>query len=166
MTYAKKTSVESSIWLAVRSCVLCTVRESTKDVDGFFKPSQLIRKSAARVASRFMSHDTTTHDVDISENWLNDAVKGFLSESGDYCEFLLLSHLTLYVASPTYLLAMKCLAARIGEEFHDIDDIQYLVRHLNISSYQQAIDTISLYYPLARFPQKTMYLLQELLPTS
>jgi hypothetical protein len=58
---------------------------------------------------------------------------------------------------------MKCLAMRIGEEFHDLDDIRYLLRYLNISQYQEALDTITRYYPLEKFPQKTLYALEELL---
>jgi hypothetical protein len=53
-------------------------------------------------------------------------------------------------AQAEYLLAMKCLAMRIGEEFHDIEDIRYLLRNLNISSYEKACNIIGDYYPMAR----------------
>jgi hypothetical protein len=69
------------------------------------------------------------------------------------------------VVQPEYLLAMKCLALRIGPEFHDEDDIRYLLRHLDITSYEQAVATITRFYPLERFPQKTLYALEELLST-
>ena len=68
------------------------------------------------------------------------------------------------VAQPDYLLAMKCLSMRIGAEFHDEDDIRFLLRHLNVSSYEKAVQLITRYYPLERFPQKTLYALNELLP--
>jgi hypothetical protein len=29
-----------------------------------------------------------------------------------------------------YLFAMKCAAMRLGEELHDLDDVRYLLRHL------------------------------------
>jgi hypothetical protein len=67
------------------------------------------------------------------------------------------------LAQPAYLLAMKCLAFRIGAEFHDEDDVRYLLRHLNIDSYENALEIIARYYPLDRFPQKTLCGLQELL---
>ncbi len=67
-------------------------------------------------------------------------------------------------ARPRYLLAMKCLAFRLGAEFHDEDDIRYLLRHLGIASYEKALDLITRYYPLERFPQKTLYALAEILP--
>lgn len=68
----------------------------------------------------------------------------------------------IFVPTPEYLLAMKCLAMRIGEEFFDLDDIRYLLRYLNITSYKQAVSVIERYYPLEKFPQKTLYALEEL----
>jgi hypothetical protein len=58
---------------------------------------------------------------------------------------------------------MKCLAMRIGEEFQDLDDIRYLLRHIGLRRYEDALAVIAKYYPLERFPQKTLYALEELL---
>ena len=66
------------------------------------------------------------------------------------------------VAEPKYLLALKCLALRIGAEFHDLDDVRFLLRLLDIRSYDQATAIIAQYYPLDRFPQQTLYALREL----
>jgi len=57
-----------------------------------------------------------------------------------------------------------CLAFRIGAEFHDEDDIRYLLRHLDVTTYDEALELVMRYYPLERFPQKTLYALGELLP--
>ena len=148
--------VEGEIYL-VGGAVMCLVheaRESTRDVDAFFKPAKQLRTAAAKVALR----------NGLSEDWLNDAVKGFLSDHGSFNLYLQLSHLTIYAADPSYLLAMKCLSARIGEEFHDVDDLRYLLRYLNLTSAAEARAIIERYYPLDRFPQKTLYLLEGLLP--
>ena len=51
---------------------------------------------------------------------------------------------------------------RIGEEFHDLEDIRYLIRYLNLTTYQDTINIIKQFYPLDRFPQKTIYALEEL----
>jgi hypothetical protein len=67
------------------------------------------------------------------------------------------------VAQPAYLLAMKCLSMRIGAEFRDEDDIRYLLRYLNIESYEHALEVITRFYPEERFPQKALYALEELL---
>ncbi len=99
----------------------------------------------------------------VDEHWLNDGVKGYLSERGSFSEYLELSNLKVFCADANYLLAMKCLAMRIGEEFQDLDDIRYLLRHIGIRNYDDALEVITKYYPLDRFPQKTIYALEELL---
>jgi hypothetical protein len=135
-------------------CLVHAARPATRDVDALLLPAKPLREAARRVAAR----------ADLPETWLNDAAKGYLSELGDYDAYLELGHLRVLTAQPAYLLAMKCLAARIGEEFHDLDDIRYLLRHLDIASYDDALAVICRYYPEASFPQKTFYLLEELLP--
>lgn len=59
---------------------------------------------------------------------------------------------------------MKCLAMRIGAEFHDEEDVRYLLRHLDIRTYDNALAVIKKYYRLERFPQKTLYALADVLP--
>ena len=122
----------------------------------YFRPAREVREAALRVSTR----------TGMPTDWLNDAVKGYLSERGDYRPWLELSHLRVMVALPEYLLAMKCLAFRIGAEFHDEDDIRYLLRHLGIAGFDRAKEIITRYYPLERFPQKTLYALDELLGDS
>lgn len=135
-------------------CLAYAARPSTQDVDALFRPPVEVRKAAARVAIR----------AGVNPDWLNDGVKGYLSAHGEFAPFLELEHLRVMVAQPEYLLAMKCLAMRIGAEFHDEDDVRYLLRHLNIRNYEHALGVIAKYYPLERFPQKTLYALAELLP--
>jgi hypothetical protein len=89
-----------------------------------------------------------------------------VSAQGEFAPFLELDHLRVMVALPEYLLAMKCLAMRIGAEFHDEDDVRYLLRHLDLRTQDKALAVITKYYPLERFPQKTLYALAELLPHS
>jgi hypothetical protein len=134
-------------------CLAYDARASTQDVDALFRPAGLVREAAGRVAAR----------ANLDPRWLNDAVKGYLSEHADFAPFLELDHLRVMVAQPEYLLAMKCLAMRIGAEFHDEADVRYLLRHLDIDSYDRALVVITKYYPLERFPQKTLYALEEIL---
>ncbi len=135
-------------------CLAHAARPATEDVDAWFRPAAEVREAAARVAAR----------AGVPPDWLNDAVKGYLSERGEFRPWLELSHLRVMAALPEYLLAMKCLAFRIGAEFHDEDDVRFLLRLLDITSYARAVETIARYYPLERFPQKTLYALTELLP--
>ena len=118
-------------------CLAYAARPSTQDVDALFRPARQIRLAAARVAV----------EAGLPPDWLNDGVKGFLSERGDFAPFLELDHLRVMVAQPEYLLAMKCLAMRIGPEFHDEDDVRYLLRHLDIRTYEQAVAVMTRYYP-------------------
>jgi hypothetical protein len=134
-------------------CLAYAARPATRDVDAFFRPARQVRAAAARVAV----------EADVEVGWLNDAVKGFLGDRGEFEQYLELDHLSVMLAQPQYLLAMKCMAMRLGEEFHDEADIRYLLRHLNVASYEEAVALITRYYPLERFPQKTLYALEELL---
>jgi hypothetical protein len=136
-------------------CLALEQRPSTKDVDAFFAPITKIRQAARKVGIGF----------GVGEDWLNDAVKGYLSPEGSYDPFLDLDSLRVFVARPEYLLAMKCLSMRLGPEFHDEDDVRFLLRYLNIERYEQAVELITRYYPLERFPQKTLYALEEILPS-
>ena len=128
-------------------------RPSTNDVDALFVPKEVVRRLARRVAL----------DAGVSENWLNDAVKGFLSERGEFSTWLELSHLKVFIPVPEYLLAMKCLAFRLGPEFHDEADVRYLLRYLNIESPSSALAVFERYYPADRIPAKTRFALEELL---
>jgi predicted nucleotidyltransferase len=135
-------------------CLVYNARAATRDVDAWFKPARLIREAAARVAAR----------AAVPENWLNDAVKGYLSPRGKFDPFLELSHLRVFVAHPEYLLAMKCVAMRLGEEFHDVDDVRYLLRFLNLTTSDEALRVVTKYFDEATLQPKTRLALKELLP--
>jgi hypothetical protein len=129
-------------------------RHATRDIDGYFLPSSAIRRAAGRVAGR----------TGVAHDWLNDAVKGFLSPRGDFDPYLDLSHLKVFVANPAYMLAMKCAAMRLGEEFQDLDDVRYLLRYLNITQVADALKIITRYFAAETLPVKTRLALEELLP--
>lgn len=134
-------------------CLALDARASTADVDAVFKPTGVIREAAARVAAR----------AGVPSDWLNDAVKGFLSPRGDFAPYLELQRLRVFVAAPTYLLAMKCAAMRLGEEFHDLEDVRYLLRYLNISTAEDALAVVTSYFDENQLQPKTRLALQELL---
>lgn len=134
-------------------CLALDARESTRDVDGFFRPTRLVREAAYRVAAR----------SGVPENWLNDAVKGYLSPRGSFEPYLDLPHLKVFVAQPAYLLAMKCAALRLGEEFHDLDDVRFLLRYLDISTAEEALAVVTRYFDEQQLRPKTRLALEELL---
>lgn len=134
-------------------CLVFSARPSTKDVDGFFLPSAGVREAVRRVARA----------RDLPDDWLNDAAKGFLSDRGEFAPFLELPNLRVLTATPEYLLAMKCLAMRLGAEFHDEADVRFLLRYLNLTDLGATQSVLERFYPLERFPAKTFYALEELL---
>jgi hypothetical protein len=134
-------------------CLVLDARPATRDLDAFFRPTQVVRRAAARVARR----------AGVPETWLNDAVKGFLGARGEYVPYLELEHLRVFTAEPHYLLAMKCSAMRLGEEFHDLDDVRYLLRHLDIASVEQALAVVTRYFDESQLAPKTRLALEELL---
>jgi len=135
-------------------CLALGARAATRDVDAWFKPATLVREAAARVAAR----------AAVPDSWLNDAVKAWLSPRGEFVRYLELPHLQVFVAQPTYLLAMKCVAMRLGEEFHDLDDVRYLLRYLNITTAVEALAVVTQYFDEAQIPPKTRRALEEMLP--
>lgn len=132
-------------------------RLSTKDVDALFQPTQSIRDSARRIAE----------EQGLPADWLNDGVKGYISSRhettpGNLPQF---PHLRLTMPVPEYLLAMKCMAARLGGttgEPTDVPDIVFLVRHLGLRSAREVLDLVGQYYPASRIPVKTQYLVEGL----
>jgi hypothetical protein len=134
-------------------CLALGARDATRDVDAWFKPTTRVREAAARVAAR----------AAVPAGWLNDAVKGWLGSRGDFDRFLELPHLQVFVAQPAYLLAMKCVAMRLGEEFHDLDDVRFLLRYLNITTAEDAMAAVLQYFDETHIPPKTRLALEELL---
>jgi hypothetical protein len=134
-----------------------TARLSTKDVDALFQPSKMIREVARHIAE----------SQKLPVDWLNDGVKGFVSARheltvGNLPQF---PHLRLTMPVPEYLLAMKCVAARIGgteNEPSDVADIVFLIRHLELKSAKDVLDLVGQYYPASHIPVKTQYLVEGL----
>jgi hypothetical protein len=134
-----------------------TARLATKDVAAFFQPAQTIREIAHAIAQ----------EQGLPSDWLNDGVKGFVSArhettTGNLPQF---SHLRLIMPVPEYLLAMKCMAARLGgavDEPSDVADIVFLIRHLQLKSAPVVLDLVGQYYPASRISVKTQYLIEGL----
>jgi hypothetical protein len=77
--------------------------------------------------------------------------------------YLDLSNLLVFVARPEYLLAMKCAAMRLGEEFQDLGDVRYLLRYLNIDRADDAMSIVTKYFDEDFLPPKIRLALEELL---
>jgi hypothetical protein len=132
-------------------------RPSTKDVVALFQPAQSVREIARRIGE----------DQHLPADWLNDGVKGYVSSrhettAGNLPQF---EHLRLTMPVPEYLLAMKCMASRLGGttgDPSDVPDILFLIRHLRLNSAREVLDLVSQYYPPNRIPVKTQYVIEGL----
>jgi hypothetical protein len=134
-------------------CLVFGARDATRDVDALMRPAAAVRAAAARVADA----------VGEQSDWLNDAVVGFLTPTAEFDPFLELPNLRVFVARPEYLLALKCAAMRLGGEFHDLDDVRFLLRALNITTSAGALEVITQYVDEARLQPKARFALEELL---
>lgn len=132
-------------------------RLSTKDVDAIFHPTALTRELVRRVGE----------ERQLPADWLNDGVKGFVSArhettAGNLPQF---PSLRLTMPVPEYLLAMKCMAARVGGtsgEGSDIPDIVFLIRHLRLENARAVLELVGQYYPENRIPMRAQYLVEGL----
>lgn len=125
----------------------------TRDVDAVFVPKNEVSRAAQAVAE----------DFGLPEMWLNDAVKGFLAGNDkESIPVLEVPGLRVMAASPRYMLAMKCLAARIEDE----SDIRYLVGFLGIKTLEEALALVESVYQERPLPARARFLLEELLFTN
>jgi hypothetical protein len=152
----RRMKVRGEVYLAGGAvmCLAFKARDSTRDVDAKFEPSVQVKEAALRVSER----------EGVPDSWLNDAVKIYLSDHGSFTRYLELSHLKVFTADARYMLAMKCLAMRIGEGYRDEEDIRYLLRNLGLESYESARKILAAYYEIDSYPKQALLALRELLP--
>jgi hypothetical protein len=131
-------------------CLVFNARQSTKDVDGVFVPTQEIRAAAASVGER----------LGMPVDWLNDAAKGYFVGAVPQREVLDLPNLRVWAPTAEYMLAMKCVSARF--DTYDRDDVVFLIQHLKLHRAADALAIIARYYPHHLVPPKTQFLLEEL----
>ncbi|MBA3323521.1 MAG: hypothetical protein H0T45_19040 [Pyrinomonadaceae bacterium] len=140
---------EISLYGGAVMCLAFNARLATKDVDAVFVPIKHIRRAAGVIAARH----------GLRKDWLNYAVRIFLTEHQKRV-LLVLSHLTVYVPEPDYLLAMKALAGRVDSK--DRDDLIFLIRELNIESGAEVVEIVSRYYPHKQIKPETQAFIEEL----
>jgi Nucleotidyltransferase of unknown function (DUF6036) len=130
-----------------------STRRITKDIDAVFEPKHTVYAAAASVAE----------ELGLPDDWLNDAVKGFMPGPDDAPRPVpAVEGIEVTTASPRYLLAMKLMAMRFGE---DDEDIAILLRECDIQRAEDALAVLEQLYPAKEPPAKTRFFLQELLGT-
>lgn len=128
-----------------------STRRVTKDIDAVFEPKAAIYKAAEKVAA----------DLELPEDWLNDAVKGYMPGADEHPRPLPgIRGIEITTASPRYLLAMKLMAMRFGE---DDEDIKLLLGECDIRTADGALKLMGGMYPSREPPLKTRFFLEEIL---
>jgi hypothetical protein len=128
-----------------------STRRVTRDIDAVFKPKSSIYAAAAKVAE----------DLGLPADWLNDAVKGFMPGEDEQARPVPeITGIEITTASPEYLLAMKLMAMRFGE---DDEDIQILLRACGLHKVEDVLDLLKRIYPYQEPSPKTRFFLEELL---
>ena len=128
-----------------------STRRVTKDIDAAFEPKSAIYAAAEKVAE--------THGL--PADWLNDAAKAFMPGKDPHARPLPdIKGIEVTTASPRYLLVMKLMAMRFGE---DDEDIEILLGQCDIHDTQEALDLLKDMYPAKQPPAKTRFFLEELL---
>lgn len=137
------------------------LRKATKDVDAVVRGNpDLVREVVAKVAE----------ERGWPSDWLNDGVKGFLSSSEQMSsmdEFDATDDggLRVYVPSPEYLFAMKCMAMRISaaDAAADPQDIEALAKIIGINDVSKALELVESFYPRRLIPAKVKFVMEEIM---
>ena len=131
-------------------------RESTRDVDGIFVPKTEVIEAARKVAE----------ELNFEPNWLNDGVKGFISNDSEFTADGMPVFSNLRIMRPTteYLLAMKCLASRIADSATDGDrnDIITLMKLTGLTDPGKICDLVVKYYKESLLPPRVRFYIEEL----
>lgn len=110
-------------------------RPPTTDVDGFFHPALAVLNASEQVRRMH----------GLPENWLNDAATAFLPHDAPrFIELHRYGHVTISVAPPELLLAMKLRACRMRKDFYDI---AYLLRTCDVRSVGEAKAHLDRFFP-------------------
>ena len=124
-------------------------RGATRDVDAYFaRHAEAIRQAAAHVAQ----------EHGLPEDWLNDAVKGFLYVQPETRLWADFPGLRIYAPDPAYIFAMKALAGRPT----DLDDLATLRIELRLTSAADALAVVKRYVPERLLTARVQYLVEDL----
>lgn len=152
--------VDMAVYGGSALAVAYDLRAATKDVDAVFeKDKEFVRSAIAIVAE----------EMNLPADWLNDSVKGYVSpkESGNMIRFRSYPSeatpgLRIFVPSPEYFFAMKCVDIRTGATSNDVEDVRKLALVCGIKSARDGMDIVESFYPDRNMQAKTRYVLEEI----
>jgi hypothetical protein len=121
--------VEATIYIVGGAAIALELdpRRVTVDVDGVFHPETTVRDEARAMAK----------EHELPEDWLNDNAKAFTPGGDRGAVSLDIPGLSVALASPEHLLAIKMASFRPGQ---DLDDLELLFRTLRIATPEEAAE--------------------------
>jgi len=156
LAQAEGAVLEVSLYGGAVFTVVYGSRDSTRNVDAVVHPSEKAKSLAAQVS----------RELGLAEDWLNDDVRFFLADKeakrrlkGD--EFG--PGLQVSVPTAAYLLAMKLRACRAPQLGHkgDYEDIQFLVRKMEMGSPDEAEKVYDRFFPNDVLPEAALELVKR-----
>jgi len=152
----KNSRVEIAIYGGTVMMLAYDCREATKDVDAIFHPPDIVEPLIRQVA----------REQKLPEDWMNSGVGSFVAGREERIEFAQLQIPGLAITRPSakYLLAMKCLAARLPTPFRagDVADIKFLLGMLRIGSVNEVDAIVADYYGGRTLEPGKRWLLEEI----
>ncbi len=97
----------------------------------------------------------------LSDDWLNDGCKGFVSGKGDQKIFLRLPNLMIMTPSADYMLAMKAMSARLDSQ--DRSDLEFLIKYKGLTTVEDVLNIVKNYYPRNRIKPATQFFIEEVI---
>jgi hypothetical protein len=126
-------------------------RLSTKDIDAYLISERpALREAVTQVAQ----------EQGLPDDWLNDAVKGFLYTQPASELWRSYPGLDVYTPEPEYIFAMKAESARANS--FDFQDLEAVKNFLGLRSAEEALAIIEKYIPLNKLSPKTQYVIENL----
>jgi predicted nucleotidyltransferase len=124
-------------------------RRATRDIDAVFHPHGVVLDEARAVAD----------ELGLPSWWLNEQASVYVAPGGDAAAPHVFDHpgLRVSAASPEHLLAMKVLAARR----RDADDIDYLIKHLGLTSVAEVLAVCATIFPEEPVPDRARLILED-----
>ena len=111
-------------------------RPGTARVGAMFRPADTVRRAARDVAER----------EGLPEGWLARAVRSALGDGAGRGAYVDLLNVRAFAALPEYVLAVKCAAMRLGDDFHEADDVRYVLRAMNLATAGEALAVVGRYF--------------------
>jgi len=109
---------------------------TTAHIDAMFQPAEVVSDAAQRIAGREA----------VDDDWVHESIRTLVGGRADSAAHVELSNVRVFMPRPEYVLAVKCAAMGLGDDFHEMEDVRYVLRAMNITSAHQALSVVMQYF--------------------